>query len=108
MRSRENAALRAESATYRVGIELHENRLYREIQQRMVRTRLNALVFRRFRRGTTPIECPPRRRRRPGARISRGAALVYDDVGAHDFAEEPLGLFGAEDVDFTDFGEMWA
>ena len=35
------------------------------------------------------------------------AIVVYDDMGAQDFAEEPLGLVGAEDVDFTDVGEMW-
>ena len=32
--------------------------------------------------------------------------LVYDDMGAQDFAEEPLGAVGADDVDFTDVGEM--
>ena len=35
------------------------------------------------------------------------AILAYDDMGAQDCAEEPLGLAGPDDVDFTDVGEMW-
>ena len=35
------------------------------------------------------------------------AVLVYDDMGAQDCAEPPLGLVGADDVDFTDVGEIW-
>ena len=34
------------------------------------------------------------------------AILVYDGMRGQGFPEEPLGLPGAEDVDFTDVGEM--
>ena len=35
------------------------------------------------------------------------AILAYDDMGAQDCAEEPIGLSGPDDVDLTYVGEMW-
>ena len=73
----------------------------------MIRTGFSALVFDDF-----TDEQPVSNVRHSDAAARRLASpeetiLVYDDMGAQDCAEEPLGLVGAYDVDFTNVGEMW-